>query len=148
MAAILIVDDDTDTRELLQRYLQREGYHVLCASNGWEALMALESHVDLILLDVMMPGMDGITFLKILRNAQHKVKAPIILVTAMSSHEVEPKVRSFGVADILHKTQDLFQHLIPMVQRTLGEEAAATGNGNGHSKAAGGETRSASGDTN
>jgi two-component system OmpR family response regulator len=138
MAAILIVDDDTDTRELLQRYLQREGYHVLCASNGWEALMALESHVDLILLDVMMPGMDGITFLKILRNAQHKVKAPIILVTAMSSSEVEPKVRSFGVADILHKTQDLFQHLIPLVQRTLGEQQeAADGNG-----------RSTSGSTN
>lgn len=128
MAAILIVDDDTDTRELLMRYLEREGYHVLCASNGWEALMALESHVDLILLDVMMPGMDGITFLKILRNAQHKVKAPIILVTALSSNDVEPKVRSFGVADILHKTQDLFNHLIPLVKRTLGEqEAVATG---------------------
>jgi DNA-binding response OmpR family regulator len=127
MAAILIVDDDTDTRELLTRYLQREGYHVLCASNGWEALMALESHVDLILLDVMMPGMDGITFLKILRNAQHKVKTPIILVTAMSSSEVEPKVRGFGIADILHKTQDLFQNLVPLVKRTLEPDGARSG---------------------
>ena len=139
MAAILIVDDDTDTRELLTRYLQREGYHVRCASNGWEALMALESQVDLILLDVMMPGMDGITFLKILRNAQHKVKAPIILVTALSSTDVEPKVRSFGVADILHKTQDLFNHLIPLVKRTLGEQEAA---------ASGASKRSGSGNTN
>ena len=53
------------------------------------------------------------------------MKAPVILVTAMSSNEVEPKVRTFGVADILHKTQDLFQNLIPLVQRTLGDENGA-----------------------
>src|SRR6266566_5058552 len=60
MATILVVDDDRDTCEVVSRYLEKSGHHAVSAENGWEALLRLDAHtVNLILLDVMMPGMDG-----------------------------------------------------------------------------------------
>ena len=120
MATILIVDDDTDTREVLSRFIQREGYNTVTAANGWEALLALDDHhVDLILLDVMMPGMNGMTFLNILRNAQKKMKTPVVLVTAMSSDSIETDARRLGVAEVVPKTQNLFNRLLPVIRRNL-----------------------------
>ena len=64
MPSILLVDDDPNFTELLSRFLQEQGYNLYTAANGWEALLVLDQQaIDLILLDVMMPGMDGITFL-------------------------------------------------------------------------------------
>ena len=67
MAKILIVDDDEDIRELLMYNLKREGHDVSCAENGLEALDMIQSNIpDLIILDVMMPKMDGIEFCDLL----------------------------------------------------------------------------------
>ncbi len=79
---ILIVDDDKEIRDLIHIYLQNEGYNTIRAANGMEALSLMQRHeVDLIILDIMMPGMDGIqTCIKI-----REVKdMPIIMLSAKS----------------------------------------------------------------
>ena len=122
MATILIVEDDADTRDILARYIELAGYDHVSASNGWEALLAVDQHhIDLILLDVMMPGMDGVTFLNILRNAQTKRTTPVIIVTAMSKQELGSRFRELPVQAILPKTQELFDELMVTVRRILGE---------------------------
>jgi len=124
MATILIVEDDPDTREILARYISLAGYNPVQAGNGWEALLAVdEQEIDLILLDVMMPGMDGITFLNILRNAQKKGNTPVVVVTAMSKQELSSRFRDLPVQAVLHKTQELFEELMRTVTRLLGQPA-------------------------
>jgi len=120
MSTILIVEDDQDTREIMARYLTLAGYEHVSASNGWEALLAVDQNViDLILLDVMMPGMDGVTFLNILRNAQTKRNTPVVIVTAMSSQELASRFRDLSVQAILPKTQELFEELMQTVHKIL-----------------------------
>ena len=81
MIRILVVDDDKNTRLLLKAVLEAENYIVMTAGNGEEALAAMEhSHVDLVVLDVMMPKMDGYTFTKTLRAADNNL--PILMVSA------------------------------------------------------------------
>ena len=120
MPLILVVDDDADTRDLLTRYLNTAGYEVTTAANGWEALIALDSkNVDLILLDVMMPGMNGITFLNIIRNAQKKMNTPVVIVTALSPNDVASETRGLNVQDIVPKTHGLFVRLVETVQKNV-----------------------------
>ena len=77
---ILVVDDEERMRALLRAYLTQEGFTVLTAANGREALqVARQLKPDLIVLDVMMPEMDGYTFLRLYRQDQG---APVIVVTA------------------------------------------------------------------
>ena len=81
MFHILVVDDDKNTRRLMRAVLEAERYTVSLAVNGMEALdiMAVE-HIDLVLLDLMMPQMDGYEFTKLLRETQNEL--PILMVSA------------------------------------------------------------------
>ena len=81
MFHILVVDDDKHTRLLMRAVLEGENYQVTTAENGEKALEALErEHIDLAVLDVMMPGMDGYEFTRTLRSAQNDL--PILMVSA------------------------------------------------------------------
>ena len=81
MINILVVEDDKHTRKLLETILKREGYSVLKAEDGVIAMEVLENnHVDLIILDIMMPNMDGYEFAKELRDAECMI--PILMATA------------------------------------------------------------------
>ena len=81
MFHILVVDDDKNTRLFLRGVLEGAGYTVTTADNGEEALAALDrAHVDLIVLDIMMPKMDGYEFTRTLREAQNNL--PILMVSA------------------------------------------------------------------
>ena len=83
MAKILIVDDDEDIRELLMYNLKREGHDVSCAENGLEALDMIQSNIpDLIILDVMMPKMDGIEFCDLVKADPSKKNIIICFLTA------------------------------------------------------------------
>ena len=79
---ILVVDDDRDIRELIVDYLVKSGYHASGAANGKEMRMVLDKqHIDLVVLDVMMPGDDGLTVCRQLRSSRHK-DLPILMLTA------------------------------------------------------------------
>ncbi len=82
---VLIVDDDIKIVELVKLYLTRDGYHVMTAYDGTEGLkMARESHPDLLVLDIMLPGINGLEICRILR-AESSV--PIILLTAKTTEQ-------------------------------------------------------------
>ena len=120
MPSILLVDDDANFLELLSRFLKQEGYLVHTAANGWEALLVLdEKRIDLILLDVMMPGMDGITFLKIAQSAQRTLSAAVIIVTALSSQDAIARTRGLAVAEVVPKSITVFDQIITLVKRHL-----------------------------
>jgi two-component system, OmpR family, alkaline phosphatase synthesis response regulator PhoP len=77
---ILVVDDHANVRTLLEEYLAEHGYNVITARDGIEALVEARTHrPDLVLLDVMMPGLDGFEFMRIYRKEQN---VPVILLTA------------------------------------------------------------------
>ncbi|MFO7168078.1 MAG: response regulator [Chloroflexota bacterium] len=83
MATILVVEDEYAIAELLRDMLQEEGYAVVLASNGSQALEQLaETRPDLILSDVMMPGMDGRALTRALRTDPHYRSIPIVLMSA------------------------------------------------------------------
>lgn len=80
---ILFVDDEDDIREVLQIRLESNGYNVVTAASGEEALEKVTSEKpDLMILDIMMPGMDGLTVLKTLRRGDANPNLPVIMLTA------------------------------------------------------------------
>lgn len=86
MFTILIVEDNKNTARLMEVVLTQNGYNTLHSPNGEDALKVLdENHIDLILLDLMMPVMDGLTFARVLRQSGSQI--PILMVTAKDSQE-------------------------------------------------------------
>src|SRR3954454_7983863 len=105
--SLLIVDDDEPSREGLARRLQRQGYEVSCARNGREALEVLGGRrFDLVLLDVMMPGMNGLDVLKFLRRIDSLIDLPIIMVTAKGESEDMVEALELGANDYVTKPLD------------------------------------------
>lgn len=87
---ILVVDDNVDVRDLVVHFLSSDGFHVFSASNGDEALAILKSNpVNLVLLDVMMPGKSGLEVLEEIRTHSNKNvrDVPVMMITAKSSTE-------------------------------------------------------------
>jgi CheY-like chemotaxis protein len=88
--SILIVDDNDDVRELLLRFLEHDSYHLYSANNGDSALALLYSEkIDLLLLDVMMPGISGVELLKRIKSSHFATNPnlPVIMVTARSGSD-------------------------------------------------------------
>ena len=80
---ILVVDDEEDILELVKHHLVREGYRVVCAETGEKALTrAREASIDLIVLDLMLPGMDGLEITKVLKSDSKTRHIPIVMLTA------------------------------------------------------------------
>jgi len=80
---ILVVEDEEDILELVRYNLSREGYHVICVTSGEEALIKKGSEaLDLIVLDLMLPGIDGLEVTKILKNDSKTQDIPIVMLTA------------------------------------------------------------------
>lgn len=101
---ILVVDDVPVNIQLLNTYLASEGYNVLTASDGAEAIEQVQQHApDLILLDVMMPKMNGFDVCKFLKSQELTRFIPVIMVTALN--EVEDKVKGIdsGADDFISK---------------------------------------------
>ncbi|MCM1135060.1 MAG: response regulator transcription factor [Clostridium sp.] len=98
---ILAAEDDGDIRELLQNFLQEAGYDVTLASDGQEALSAFETgRFDLLLLDIMLPKMDGFTLCKKIRQ---KSQIPIIMLTALDGEPEQIKGLDLQVDDYITK---------------------------------------------
>jgi Response regulators consisting of a CheY-like receiver domain and a winged-helix DNA-binding domain len=111
MFNILVVDDNDSIRKLIGACLEQEGYSVLCACDGAEALRLLESNrVDLMIADVMMPGMDGFSLIKDLRGANYDF--PILMVTARDSFEDKREGFNAGTDDYMVKPIDMNEMLL------------------------------------
>lgn len=105
MFQILVAEDDTNARKLYEAELKRANYKVFCASDGLEAMEILDrEHVDLILLDIMMPGLDGYGFTKILRENGNDI--PILVVSAKQLAEDRKKGFILGIDDYMTKPVD------------------------------------------
>ena len=104
---LLVVDDELLNRDALQRRLERVGYRVLAADSGPSALaIAAAQHVDLVLLDVMMPGMDGLETLRQLRRTRAVSELPVIMVTAKDGSEDVVEALDAGANDYITKPVD------------------------------------------
>ncbi len=111
MFQILVVEDDTNARKLMKAVLERAEYSVLTAANGEEAMQRMDTnHVDLILLDIMMPGMDGYTFSSELRAAGSVI--PILMVTAKQLPADKRKGFLAGTDDYMTKPVDTEEMLL------------------------------------
>ncbi|KAI7256618.1 hypothetical protein KC345_g10955 [Hortaea werneckii] len=111
MIKILVVEDDKHVRKLMNAVLKREGYEVLTAENGIQALEVLEvQHIDLIILDIMMPEMDGFEFAEELRNANNMI--PILMATAKQLPEDKKKGFRLGTDDYMTKPVDTEEMLL------------------------------------
>jgi two-component system alkaline phosphatase synthesis response regulator PhoP len=101
---ILIVDDEPDIRELIEYNLKKEGYQVFTASNGQEGVSeAKRSHPDLIILDIMMPKMDGIEACRILRTMNEFKNTFMVFLTARSEEYSEIAGFNVGADDYIAK---------------------------------------------
>ena len=101
---IMVVDDDPDTVWILVRYLRREGFAAIEARSGAECLrLAKDYPVDVILLDLMMPGMDGFAVCRALKENPGTAEIPIILLTARDDVDARAEGIQLGVSDFLVK---------------------------------------------
>src|ERR1700692_4069530 len=101
-ARILIVDDERHNRQLLEVMLAPDGFHLLTAASGEEALaMVAQQPPDLILLDIMMPGMDGYQVAAKIKGDLATRNIPVILVTALDDRNARMRGLSAGAEDFL-----------------------------------------------
>jgi DNA-binding response OmpR family regulator len=134
---ILIVDDDPNTLEILRRWLAREGYETISADNGRACLEILAKQpVDVIVLDVMMPGMDGLQVCEKLREHAVWRGIPVMLLTAKDDIETRSQGMLLGVSEYLTKPVnklELFARLQAQLhsrelERRMDETAATVAN--------------------
>jgi two-component system alkaline phosphatase synthesis response regulator PhoP len=119
---VLVVDDDVKTVELVKLYLSRDGYRVLAAYDGEEALhLARENRPDLIVLDLMLPGVDGLEVCRTLRNESD---VPIIMLTARTTDEDKLTGLGLGADDYVSKPfspRELAARVRTVLRRLPGE---------------------------
>ncbi|GAB6073917.1 response regulator [Nautilia lithotrophica] len=99
---VLVVDDDPINRKLIVKILSKKGFEAIEAGNGVEAFTALENNdVDIILLDIVMPVMDGIEFLKEIKTKPTYINVPIIILTTDDSKKTQ--ALALGANDVIIK---------------------------------------------
>ncbi len=123
---ILVVEDESDIRELIKYNLERDGYKVIEAGNGEDGLrIAKEEHPDLILLDLMMPGMDGLDVCRNLKNEKSTSDISIIMVTAKGEESDIVVGLELGADDYIPKPfspRVLLARVRAVLRRSSGEE--------------------------
>jgi two-component system, OmpR family, alkaline phosphatase synthesis response regulator PhoP len=124
---VLVVDDDVKTVDLVKLYLNRDGYHVLTAYDGSNALrMAREAHPDLIVLDLMLPGINGLQICSTLRGESN---VPIIMLTARTTEQDKLTGLDLGADDYVTKpfSPKELAYRVRAVLRRTSEEAGERG---------------------
>jgi diguanylate cyclase (GGDEF)-like protein len=105
--ALLVVDDNPENRDMLSRRLERRGFQVTTAPDGPTALELVgDHHFDLVLLDVMMPGMNGLEVLRRIREARSLTDLPVIMVTARDQSQDVVEALGLGANDYITKPVD------------------------------------------
>lgn len=118
---ILFVEDDDALAGVYLVRLQAEGFDVKRVANGEEALAAaIEFRPDLVLLDIMMPKVNGFDVLDILRNTRETANLKIIILTALSQETDKKRAQDLGVDDYLIKSQVVITDVIDRIKHHLG----------------------------
>jgi two-component system, OmpR family, alkaline phosphatase synthesis response regulator PhoP len=103
---ILIIEDDPNLKEVFVKIFERENFEVIEASNGEDGLRkAFREHPDLVILDMLMPKMDGLTMLKQLRRDNWGHSAPVIILTNVDDAEKMAEALELGVDEYLLKSK-------------------------------------------
>ncbi|MCW6037752.1 response regulator [Spirulina subsalsa FACHB-351] len=149
MKRILLVDDDKTLRDVLQEYLEKEGYQVEGMSSGAEGLVAFEKNPpDLIVSDVMMPDMNGLDFCRTLRGTPSGQLVPFIFLSGMGELEDRVKGHEMGADDYvtkpfqmrellakiesqLERSRRIHSEIVRMMQQLTAHQASESSNGHG-----------------
>jgi CheY-like chemotaxis protein len=130
MAAVLLVEDDADTREVVRMLLEEEGYSVVAAKDGQEAVVHLATCADLpclVLLDLQMPRVGGVAVLRWMRDHPRATKVPVAVISARpesNGKEIAAKFRDH-VIDVLQKPFDIDRILTLLENHCESEQPAA-----------------------
>jgi CheY-like chemotaxis protein len=120
VASVLFVDDDLDGCEAVVRYFNRAGHVTRCVPNGREALSALANQTpDVVILDLRMPEMDGLTFLEVIRCYLRWSFLPVILLTASKIEHAIARAEQLGVRRVFHKADFKLSDLLDAVNEML-----------------------------
>lgn len=125
MTKVMIVEDDAALREIYSIRITAEGYEVVSAGDGEEALaLAVQTRPDLILSDVMMPKISGFDMLDILRNTPETANIKVIMMTALSSDDQRDRGEQLGCDRYLVKSQVGIEDVVSAIHDVLGDRAA------------------------
>src|SRR3989338_6451166 len=116
---ILLIDDETDYSETVGFWLMAHGYHVRSAVSGRDGLESIEKdRPDIVFLDMLMPGMDGIETLRVIRKKYYDL--PVIMVTAYATDEKMREAARMGISGVFPKGADLLE-AARLISAALGE---------------------------
>jgi len=117
---ILVVEDELPLLEAVSEKFIKEGFNVLKARDGREAVAsALNDHPDLIMMDIIMSGMDGMTAMKKIREDEWGKNAKIILVTNLSDSDYVNEAAKYGVSDFIVKTDYKLDEIVAIIRKKL-----------------------------
>src|SRR3982751_4266452 len=125
MTKIMLVEDDNNLREIYEARLLAEGYEIVSAHDGEEALaLAVKEKPDLIISDVMMPKISGFDMLDILRGTPETQNTKVIMMTALSQAEDKDRAGKLGADRYLVKSQVTLEDVAKVAREVLSGEAA------------------------
>lgn len=128
MSKIMVVEDDAALREIYSIRITAEGYEVVSAGDGEEALaVAVREKPDLILSDVMMPKISGFDMLDILRNTPETANIKVIMMTALSADDQRARGERLGCDRYLVKSQVGIEDVVNAIHEVLGDKQPDTG---------------------
>ena len=125
MSKLLLVEDDNNLREIYEARLQAEGYSIVTAKDGEEALVVAKAeHPDLIISDIMMPKISGFEMLDILRNTENLKNVPVIMLTALGQNDDQQRADKLGADRYLVKSQVTLEDIVRVAHELLGDAPA------------------------
>jgi len=117
---VLIIDDDEDTRKLFSHILKRAGYHTEVAESAATAMKILQTvDINVILLDLLMPGINGLEFCGSLQSDRVLSRIPVIMITSRSDDETRRNALNAGIADFISKLEINSKTLLAVVEKVL-----------------------------
>jgi two-component system alkaline phosphatase synthesis response regulator PhoP len=120
---ILLVDDDLTLREMYDERLKAEGFSIIQANNGEEALQkAKDNKPNIILLDIMMPKINGFDVLKELKGNDDTKSIPVIVLTALIQDVDKLQGMKLGAADYIVKSETMPGEVIEKIQKAMGQK--------------------------
>jgi DNA-binding response OmpR family regulator len=121
---ILVVDDSATVRHLIKKFLEGEGYEIVTTSDSEDVVDLIdEINPDLVISDIMMPGMDGYTFVRHIRREKTRESLPVIMMSTKNRETMEDLFLSYGISGYLQKPFEK-EELVALIKKALEEKTA------------------------